>query len=192
MIYVFMMFVVSGWSDLASDVLLLLATILSVLPVILRLIMLVNTKDKNDIQDPLGMSVKAEDVSYHIGDMRDGLGTRSLGISTVTTESVVNSGTLEHVRKSIDMVKKKLVTVVEKTVDEDGKEVERTTVTEETTTDAMTYSLDMTKSQVGRIMAGQPDTEEIPPGLEEIVEEDPDHEDEEDLSSHHEMETAIL
>ena len=25
-------------------------------------------------------------VSYHIGDMRDGLGTRSLGISTVTTE----------------------------------------------------------------------------------------------------------
>lgn len=191
-IYVFMMFVVSGWSDLASDVLLLLATILSVLPVILRLIMLVNTKDKNDIQDPLGMSVKSEDVSYHIGDMRDGLGTRSLGISTVTTESVVNSGTLEHVRKSIEMVKKKLVTVVEKTVDDDGKEVERTTVTEETTTDAMTYSLDMTKSQVGRIMAGQPDTEEIPPGLEEIVEEDPDHEDEEDLSSHHEMETAIL
>lgn len=190
-IYVFMMFVVSGWSDLASDVLLLLATILSVLPVILRVVMLLNTKDKNQIQDPLGMSVKAEDVSYHIGDMRDGIGTRSLGISTVTTESVVNSGTLEHVRKSIEMVKKKLVTVVEKTLDDDGKEVERTTVTEETTTDAMTYSLDMTKSQVGRIMKGQPETEEIPRGLEEIVEEDLDHEDEE-ISSHHEMETAVL
>lgn len=190
-IYVFMMFVVSGWSDLASDVLLILATILSVLPVILRVVMLLNTKDKHSLQDPTGMSVREQDVSYHIGDMRDGIGTRSLGISTVTTDSVVHSGTLEHVRKSIEMVKKKLVTVVEKTLDEDGKEVERTTVTEETTTDAMTYSLDMTKSQVGRIMAGQPETEEFPRGLEEIVEENPDHEDEE-LSSHADMETAIL
>ena len=44
-------------------------------------------------------------------------------------------------------MKKKLVTVVEKTVGDDGQPVEKTTVTEETTTDALTYSLDMTKSQ---------------------------------------------
>lgn len=51
--------VYTDWShilskDLASDVLLLLATILSVLPVILRLIMLVNTKDPSGCRGSWG------------------------------------------------------------------------------------------------------------------------------------------
>lgn len=49
------------------------------------------------------------------------------------------------------------MTVVEKAFDDDGQVVERTTLTEEVTTENIAYSLDMTHSQVARAMAGQPD-----------------------------------
>jgi len=168
LIYVFMMFVVSEWSDLVSNILLVLATLASVMPVILRLIFLLNIKDKSKLQDPSSISVKQGEVSYHIGDLAANTGTRSLGISTTTTDSYIASGTLEHVRKSIEMVKKKIQTVVEKTVDDYGTPIERTIVTEEVETDAMTYSLDMTKSQVGRMMKGSP--EDGPPSAGEPLE----------------------
>lgn len=175
LVYVFMMFVVSGWSDLVSNILLVGATLAAVMPVILRMIFLLNIKDKSQLQDPSGISVKQGEVSYHIGDLAAHTGTRSLGISTTTTDSYIHSGTLEHVRKSIEMVKKKIQTVVERTVDGDGTPIERTIVTEEVHTDAMTYSLDMTKSQVGRMMKGMPE-DEPPAGepLEDIVEFDVD------------------
>eukprot|EP00913_Durusdinium_trenchii_P008312 g7807.t1 len=117
-----------------------------------------------------------------------GIGTRSLGVSTTTTESIVNSGTLEHVRKSIELVKKKQTTVVEKTYDDWGQVVERTIQTEEpnarrfvfevnfpeTETENIAYSLDMTKSRVEKVMRGQPDDHELH-GLAAVPEDDEPH-----------------
>ncbi|CAK9106848.1 unnamed protein product [Durusdinium trenchii] len=172
LIYVFMLFVHSEWSDVASDVLLVVATAAAILPVILRIIVMWWLKDKSE--DPTHMTVKGGEASYHLSQLVDGGGTRSLGVSTTTTESIVNSGTLEHVRKSIELVKKKQTTVVEKTYDDWGQVVERTIQTEETETENIAYSLDMTKSRVEKVMRGQPDDHELH-GLAAVPEDDEPH-----------------
>lgn len=69
---------------------------------------------------------------------------------------------MEHVRKYIELVKKRHITVVEKTLDDSGQEVERTTHTEEVETEGVTYSFDMTKSEVVKVMQGEKDQKPRP------------------------------
>ncbi|CAE7553985.1 unnamed protein product, partial [Symbiodinium sp. CCMP2456] len=150
LIYVFLLFVISGWSDTASEVLVVVATLAAIIPVILRFLILFLGEE--DTEDPTDMSVARGVASYHLHQLTDGGGTVSLGVSSTSSSSTTRSqrqsgGGMEHVRKYIELVKKRHITVVEKTLDDKGQEVERTTHTEEVETEGVTYSFDMTKSE---------------------------------------------
>ncbi|OLP92559.1 hypothetical protein AK812_SmicGene25625 [Symbiodinium microadriaticum] len=125
----FLLFVISGWSDTASEVLVVVATLAAIIPVILRFLILFLGEE--DTEDPTDMSIAR--------------------------------GGMEHVRKYIELaVKKRHITVVEKTLDDSGQEVERTTHTEEVETEGVTYSFDMTKSEVFKVMQGEKDQKPRP------------------------------
>jgi len=165
LIYVFLLFVISGWSDTASEVLVVVATLAAIIPVILRFLILFLGEE--DTEDPTDMSIARGVASYHLHQLTDGGGTVSLGVSSTSSSSTTSSvstvgGGMEHVRKYIELVKKRHITVVEKTLDDKGQEVERTTHTEEVETEGVTYSFDMTKSEVVKVMQGEKDQKPRP------------------------------
>lgn len=165
LIYVFLLFVISGWSDTASEVLVVVATLAAIIPVILRFLILFLGEE--DTEDPTDMSIARGVASYHLHQLTDGGGTVSLGVSSTSSASTTSSvstvgGGMEHVRKYIELVKKRHITVVEKTLDDSGQEVERTTHTEEVETEGVTYSFDMTKSEVVKVMQGEKDQKPRP------------------------------
>ncbi|CAJ1355451.1 unnamed protein product [Effrenium voratum] len=166
LIFMFMMFVISDWSAMASDVLLVVATWAAIVPVLLRIFVICTIKEAP--HDPDEIHVK-QDVSYHLEQLHGGPAQHQMGLSF---GSMAVSRAMQHVKKSIDVVERRQVTVVEKTYDERGYPVERTIVTQEEDMEHAEYTLDVQKDEVAFMLHGEEGDEPRPPSLEPLGEED--------------------
>ncbi|CAE7884305.1 UGT80B1 [Symbiodinium microadriaticum] len=139
LIYVFLLFVISGWSDTASDVLVVVATMSAVVPVVLRFLLLLCGQDKQDPDDN-DTVVSQGSATYNLNRLAlsqsGGDGGVSRAASSVgpkassRSRSVQDAGRhREHVRNYIEMVKNQSITVVQ-SADEPGQEMPPATSTE--------------------------------------------------------------
>eukprot|EP00439_Symbiodinium_sp_Y106_P030332 s1766_g3.t1 len=115
LIYVFLVFVISGWSDIAGDVLVVVATMSAIVPVVLR------EKEDPD-EDP---TVTQGSATYNLERLELSEGTSiSRASSAVAQRSIKDAGRhREHVRNYIELVKQQKFSVVASTVVDDGQEI---------------------------------------------------------------------
>ncbi|CAE7305192.1 UGT80B1, partial [Symbiodinium pilosum] len=108
LIYVFLVFVISGWSDIASDVLVVVATLSAIVPVILRFMVVLYGQDKEDPdEDPTTTQGSATYNLERLG-LSEGMvsQTSSAAVGPRSTgRSIQNAGRhREHVRNYIQLV----------------------------------------------------------------------------------------
>ncbi|CAE7443664.1 sapA [Symbiodinium natans] len=131
LIYVFLLFVISGWSDTASDVLVVVATMTAIVPVILRFFVVLCGQEKQDPEeDAVSKSQGAATYDLErLGRSMQSQGSVSRATSAVSsrpttrTRSIQDGRHREHIRNYIDMVKQQNIGIVQSTVDEQGREV---------------------------------------------------------------------
>ncbi|CAK9084149.1 unnamed protein product [Durusdinium trenchii] len=102
LIFVFMLFVSSKWSELTCDILVVVVTGCAVVPLILRLIELLICKDA--IEDPTDISISIDEAksvpSYHLEQL-----------DPEDLERAGAPGALDHVRRGVELVNKSSASV---------------------------------------------------------------------------------
>jgi len=127
LIYVFLVFVISGWSDIAGDVLVVVATMSAIVPVVLRVAVILYGQEKEDPdEDP---TVTQGSATYNLERLELSEGTSISRASSAvaqrsTGRSIKDAGRhREHVRNYIELVKQQKFSVVASTVVDDGQEI---------------------------------------------------------------------